>query len=194
LNSEITTIQDENELIQARRQKLADLREKGIDPFKSESFDRQLRIKGESLAFPGSSGVIAEFEKLEAELKAQESEQAPDIQTAVAGRVVAMRDMGKAAFVHIEDESGRMQAYFKKDKLGDEAYSLVRLIDLGDFIGIAGGVFRTRTGEVTVAAETLQIPPRPCAPRRWASRRATRNTAPWRTPSSAAARDTWTLS
>ncbi|MDO8587112.1 MAG: lysine--tRNA ligase [Armatimonadota bacterium] len=150
-------ILDENDLIQARRQKLAELRARGIDPFKVEVFERRLRVAGEERAFPGAAGVIEEFEKLESEPSAQESDQASGVHTAVAGRVVAMREMGKAAFAHIEDESGRIQVYLRIDKLGEEVYSLVRLLDLGDFVGVAGDVFRTRTGEVTVAAQTLQI-------------------------------------
>jgi lysyl-tRNA synthetase class 2 len=156
LNTE-NIIQDENELIQARKQKLAELREKGADPFKVESFDRWLRVNNESVPFPGSPGVVLEFETLESDIQAQEADQTPDIQVAIAGRVVAMRYMGKAAFFHIEDEHGRIQVYFKKDKIGDDAYSIVGLADLGDFIGVSGSVFRTRTGEVSIAAESVQI-------------------------------------
>ncbi|MDO8682919.1 MAG: OB-fold nucleic acid binding domain-containing protein, partial [Armatimonadota bacterium] len=145
--------ENESDLIQARRQKLADLREKGIDPFKIEAFDRKLQVCGEAREYPGSVGVIREFEKLEG----QQSEESPNMRVAAAGRVVAMREMGKAAFVHIEDEAGRIQVYFRIDKLGEEQYGLVKLTDLGDFIGVEGNVFRTRTGEVTIAAESMQI-------------------------------------
>ena len=86
-----------------------------------------LRVAGETLPFPGSSGVIAEFEKLEAEIKAQESEQAPDIHAAVAGRVVAMRDMGKAAFLDLEDRSGRMQLMASSNGLGEAPTSLMTM-------------------------------------------------------------------
>ena len=152
-----TLFENENELVQARLQKLAELRERGVDPFKVEVFDRWLRVNGETRPYPGSPDVIAEYDRLEAELKEKESEDAPDVAASIAGRVVAMREMGKAAFVHIEDEAGRIQAYLRIDKLGEEQYGLVKLTDLGDFIGITGKVFRTRTGEVTVAADSIQI-------------------------------------
>jgi lysyl-tRNA synthetase class 2 len=75
----------------------------------------------------------------------------PDGETSVrvAGRVVALRGHGKTTFAHLEDETGRIQLYFRGDDLGDQ-YELIKLLHLGDLIGAAGTVFRTRTGEVTV--------------------------------------------
>jgi lysyl-tRNA synthetase, class II len=148
--------ENESDLVQARMQKLADLREKGSDPFKVESFDRWLRVRGKEHNYTGTQDVIKAFEDVDADLK--ESPEAPrNVKVAIAGRIVSMRQMGKATFAHIEDETGRMQIYFKIDKLGEEAYSLVRLLDLGDFIGIEGYVFRSRTEEITVSAESLQV-------------------------------------
>src|SRR5690606_25573768 len=60
------------------------------------------------------------------------------------------RGHGKTAFAHIEDASGRLQLYFRKDALGEDAFALLELLDLGDWIGVEGALFRTRTGEVTV--------------------------------------------
>lgn len=68
---------------------------------------------------------------------------------AVAGRIMTMRRMGKASFVHLQDQSGRIQVYLKKDDLGD-AYEMLKLFDIGDLIGVRGYAFRTRTGEISV--------------------------------------------
>lgn len=74
----------------------------------------------------------------------------------VAGRIVAIRRMGKASFCHILDEVGRIQIYLKKDDLG-EVYDRFRLFDIGDIIGVTGYVFRTKTGEITVHSQSLTL-------------------------------------
>jgi len=75
---------------------------------------------------------------------------------AVAGRIVGMRSQGKTAFLHLEDETGRIQLYLRRDQLGD-AYALLERLDLDDHIGVGGVVFRTRAGEITVRATTLTL-------------------------------------
>lgn len=75
----------------------------------------------------------------------------------VAGRIMTMRKMGKASFFHLQDTTGRIQIYLKKDELGEEAYALFKLLDIGDIVGITGFTFRTRTGEISVHAETLTL-------------------------------------
>ena len=75
----------------------------------------------------------------------------------VAGRIVAWRAHGKTTFAHLADDTGRIQLYFKKDQLGDEAYATLDLFDIGDVIGVAGPLFRTRTGEVTVRATEVHL-------------------------------------
>ena len=75
----------------------------------------------------------------------------------VAGRVVAWRGHGKTAFAHLADESGRVQLYFKKDVLGDEPFGALELLDIGDYLGVSGALFRTRTGEVTVRVERYEL-------------------------------------
>jgi lysyl-tRNA synthetase class 2 len=75
----------------------------------------------------------------------------------VAGRILSLRDLGGSAFAHLGDRSGRLQAYFKRDVLGPEDRQLLELLDLGDWIGVEGPLFRTRTGEVTVRAERLLL-------------------------------------
>ena len=73
-----------------------------------------------------------------------------DQKITLAGRLVLLRPMGKATFAHIEDGSGRIQIYIKRDEVGDEAYKRIKLLDLGDFLEATGTLFTTRTGEKTV--------------------------------------------
>ncbi len=75
----------------------------------------------------------------------------------IAGRIMSRRDFGKAHFVHIKDRTGRIQAYVRKDKVKNEKFSMFKLMDIGDFIGIKGPVFRTKTGELTLLAEDLTL-------------------------------------
>jgi lysyl-tRNA synthetase class 2 len=97
------------------------------------------------------------FEEAEAALPAG-SQDKPQVTVEVAGRLVAIRIMGKSAFAHLEDGSGRLQIYLKKDDVGDEAYDIFKKdFDLGDFIAVQGYLFRTRTGEVTVHATAFQL-------------------------------------
>ena len=74
----------------------------------------------------------------------------------VAGRLVAFRSQGKTAFAHVEDESGRVQLYFRQDALG-AAFDVVKLLDLDDHVGASGKLFRTRTGETTLRVESLTL-------------------------------------
>ena len=73
----------------------------------------------------------------------------------VAGRIMAIRLMGKAGFAHLQQDGQRLQTYVKKDAVGDQGFELYRLLDLGDHIGVAGYLFRTRTGELTVHADEI---------------------------------------
>src|SRR3989442_16027114 len=75
---------------------------------------------------------------------------------AVAGRVVALRHHGKTCFAHLRDQSGQIQLYARADGLG-EGYALFTDLDVGDFIGVTGGLFRTRTGELTVAVRSFEF-------------------------------------
>ncbi|MBI5560066.1 MAG: lysine--tRNA ligase [Deltaproteobacteria bacterium] len=75
----------------------------------------------------------------------------------LAGRLMARRDFGKASFGHIQDGTARMQAYFKKDILGEEGWGLFQACDIGDIIGIEGNLFRTRTGELTVEVKRIRL-------------------------------------
>jgi len=76
----------------------------------------------------------------------------------VAGRIMALRSFGKAAFVKLQDRSGRIQAYLQKDRLGEEGFAVVKkLLEVGDIVGVAGRLMRTRTGELTLAADELRL-------------------------------------
>ncbi len=75
----------------------------------------------------------------------------------MAGRIMAVRDFGKASFIHIKDRTGRIQAYIRKDKIGEESFNVFKQMDMGDFIGIKGSFFRTRTGELTILADEITL-------------------------------------
>ena len=80
-----------------------------------------------------------------------------DQNVSVAGRVMSLRKMGKAAFANIQDEKGRVQLYIARDDVGEDNYNLFKLVDIGDFIGINGIVFITKTEAITVKAEKVTI-------------------------------------
>jgi lysyl-tRNA synthetase class 2 len=75
----------------------------------------------------------------------------------MAGRIVAVRSFGKAAFIHLKDRTGRIQAYVKRDQLGEAQFDVFKLTDIGDFIGITGSFFRTRTDELTLLATQIDL-------------------------------------
>ena len=80
-----------------------------------------------------------------------------DGEVSLAGRLMSLRRMGKASFGHIMDSTGRIQIYVKEDRVGEDTYAAFKLLDLGDFIGVRGEVFATRTGEVTILVRSLDI-------------------------------------
>jgi len=75
----------------------------------------------------------------------------------VAGRILAMRKFGKASFLHIQDDSDRIQIYIKKDAVGEEAYAQFKKWDIGDIVGFRGKLFKTKTGELTLLADTIKL-------------------------------------
>lgn len=124
----------DNDQIVRRREKLAELEEQGVAAY-PYSFPKT-HTAAEALA-----------------LYSDESEERPNV--AVAGRIVALRNMGKASFCHIQDGSGRVQIYLRKDDLAN--YEHLKNYDIGDIIGVTGFMFRTRTGEVSVHAESVTL-------------------------------------
>ncbi len=131
----------EDELIQLRREKLARLRTRGIDPYPA----RATRTHE-------TAAAVATFERWE-----QDGAAGDPPRVTVAGRITAMRDMGKAAFLDVRDGSGRIQCYLKKDLIGEEVFAGLADLDLGDFLGVTGPLFRTRTQEITVEARSCQV-------------------------------------
>jgi lysyl-tRNA synthetase class 2 len=131
---------DDHEQIVVRRKKLHALRERGVQPYPND-------FRPDHTA----SEVHAGFGGLaEADLPA-----APSV--AVAGRIMALRDFGKAGFLQVQDRSGRIQVHARRDRLGDATFETYRLLDLGDVIGVSGRPFRTRTGELTIEAADLRL-------------------------------------
>ena len=119
---------EENELIQVRRKKLEDLRALGVNPYgqRYEATDHaeELHAKyGET---------------------AKEELEANKVAVKAAGRIVAFRSFGKAAFAHIQDVTGKVQVYMKRDVLGEEQFALMNLLDVGDYIGVEGFLFVCR--------------------------------------------------
>jgi lysyl-tRNA synthetase class 2 len=134
------------EQVEQRLNKLANFTERG-----------QLPYPPRVIRHHTAAEAIQMYEAAEAELP-EGSEEKPQINVAVAGRLVAIRKMGKSTFAHIQDGSGRIQLYFRKNDLGDELYQqFVKDFDLGDFIAAQGHLFRTRTGEVTIHVTNYQL-------------------------------------
>ena len=148
----------EDELIKTRIEKLDAMKALGCDPFAAERYERYAAVRrpdgAEQPVEPFSSDVTAAYEACEP--KEGSEEPAAEVNVSLAGRVVSFRAMGKASFAHIEDRKGKIQLYLKRDDLGDD-YELAKLLDLGDFVGVEGFVFRTRMGEVTVHARKLTV-------------------------------------
>jgi lysyl-tRNA synthetase, class II len=127
--------EDANFVLRARRDKLAALESQGAAPF-AYGFDRT-HDASEAIAALGAA------------------DDGPVVR--VAGRLVSWRGQGKTIFAHLADMSGRVQLYFRRDELGDEAFARLKLFDIGDVIGAEGPMFRTRTGEATVRVDSVSM-------------------------------------
>src|SRR5712664_4248518 len=121
-----------NSLIEQRKAKLNALRARGIDPFKNKF------VPAEKCAQARGNYVEGR-------------------EVSVAGRVTAHRDMGKSMFIDVRDQSGRLQVYAQKNVLGDEQFDIFRHLDLGDFIGVRGTLFTTKSGEISVRLTSFVI-------------------------------------
>ncbi len=137
-------MEDLSQVMRHRREKLATLRERGIEPF-------AYNFRPSATA----ADVVRAFEEAESSESLAENGHGETVR--VGGRIVGWRDMGRSVFAHIEDGHGRVQVYFKKNVLGEEPFETLSLLDLGDWIGAEGPTFRTRTGEVTVQAESWTL-------------------------------------
>jgi len=124
-----------NHILQARRDKLSALQEEGKDPFLVTKYDTTHH----------SVEISDNYDELEGK------------EVSVAGRMMAKRIMGKAAFTHILDLKGRIQAYVSRDSLGEEEYAAFKKLDIGDIVGVVGKVFKTKTGEISIHADKVEL-------------------------------------
>ncbi len=127
--------QELSEILQIRRDKLAELREAGRDPFELTRFERTA----------WSKEVTDDFEAFENKT------------VAVAGRIMSKRGMGKAIFCHIKDDRGQIQLYVRADAVSEQEFKDFRKFDIGDIIGVTGYVFKTKTGEISVHAQGVTL-------------------------------------
>ncbi|MGI9189928.1 MAG: lysine--tRNA ligase [Longimicrobiaceae bacterium] len=129
----------------------------------TESSDRLTRdrlTKLEALRERGIEPFAYHFERTDSSREALEAfsdDQSVERIVRVAGRIVAKREMGRSVFAHLADRDGRIQLYFRRDEVEDETWDLLALLDLGDWIGAEGTLFRTRTGEVTVRVAEVTL-------------------------------------
>jgi len=146
MEQDLTYFSNFGEQVEQRVNKLANFTERGQLPYPPRVIRNHTAAEATKL-----------FEAAEAELPEGSAEK-PQVNADVAGRLVAVRNMGKSTFAHIEDGTGRIQLYFRKNDLGDEAYQqFSKDFDLGDFVAAQGYLFRTRTGEVTVHVTDFQL-------------------------------------
>jgi len=127
------------ELLKVRREKLNEFKESGMDPFPYE-----YKVTA-AAAF-----ILEEYKNLKEHEESQEA-------VSLAGRVMTKRGHGKAAFAHIQDQTGKIQIYGKVDILGEKKYELYQKLDIGDIIGVRGKVFKTKTGETTIRLEEFTL-------------------------------------
>ncbi len=140
MNSEPLSLADENRIIAERRKKLAALRARGP-------------------AFPNDFERLNLAAKLDEAYGEAEPEKLQELKPAavVAGRIMLKRVMGKASFITIQDLSGRIQVYVARDAVGAEVYEDFKHWDIGDIVGVEGHLFKTRTGELTIHAESIRL-------------------------------------
>lgn len=130
-----------NEMLVIRRNKLDQLRQIGMDPF-GKRFERG--HKAQEIIDQYGEASKEQLEEMKAEVT-------------IAGRIMQKREMGKAGFAHLQDISGKIQIYVRKDTVGDEQFEAYRILDIGDIIGVTGTVFKTKTGETSVKVTELTV-------------------------------------
>ena len=128
-------VQNLNELLQIRRDKLTELQEAGRDPFVITKYD----------VTHHSSDIRDNYDELEGK------------EVAIAGRMMSKRVMGKASFCNVQDLKGGIQCYVARDAIGEEPYKDFKKMDIGDIIGLKGTVFKTKTGEISIHASELVL-------------------------------------
>jgi lysyl-tRNA synthetase class 2 len=130
-----------SDLEASRRRKLAELRQRGINPYPNDFRPTE-----------SAAEIHTRFGSL-----AREALETNNHTVATAGRIVGLRRMGKATFLHVQDRSGKTQVYVKRDTVGDTMYADLKDMDLGDFAGVSGTLFRTRTDELTIEAKQIRL-------------------------------------
>ncbi len=136
-------VNEQNELIKRRFEELEEIKKLGVNPY-PHRYDVTHK----------AAELIKNFTdpKDEAETEARKS-----VIVSIAGRISAIRRMGKATFCHIKDDTDRIQLYIKKDEVGETPYAILKMLDIGDIIGIKGFVFRTKTGEISVHCVSFEL-------------------------------------
>jgi lysyl-tRNA synthetase class 2 len=129
----------EENIVQLRREKLKQI----------EALGQQVYPTKYDLTHTATA-ILSEYSDKSAEQLAD-----PRVNVRVAGRIMAIRLMGKAGFAHLQQDGQRLQIYVKKDAVGEKAFDLYKLLDLGDHIGVSGYLFRTRTGELSIHVEDI---------------------------------------
>lgn len=132
-----------NDQMQVRRQKLQELYDLGIDPF-GQKFER-------------TSTAAPLHEDWDAYTKEELHDKEDESNVSIAGRLMTKRGKGKAGFAHVQDLTGQIQIYVRKDQVGDEQFEVWNSADLGDIVGIEGVMFKTNTGELSVKAKTFTL-------------------------------------
>ncbi|MDY7030278.1 MAG: OB-fold nucleic acid binding domain-containing protein, partial [Thermodesulfobacteriota bacterium] len=127
-------MKEESQLVLQRIRKTEDLRGEGIDPFTNKF--KAVHVVQE---------VLDAFQK-----KSSEDLDKTEKVFSLAGRLMSIRNFGKSVFVHIQDRTGKIQAYIRKDIVGNDNFRIFKKFDIGDFIGIIGTLFRTNSGELTI--------------------------------------------
>ena len=131
----------ETRIINERKQKLEEFRKQGINPY-AYRYEK--------------NASASEIKQVYTKLKAEEHDTMRN-KVRVAGRLMNVRSMGKAAFAQLQDFSGQIQLYFRHDDVGKDAYELFKKLDIGDIIGVEGSVFKTKTGEITVDVRNFEL-------------------------------------
>ena len=139
--SEKETLGDIEEQVEVRRQKLAKLKDAGHETYPNDFRPNHT-----------AADVIAKF-------NGHGDEDLPKLAKDIflAGRIMGIRNFGKASFFHLQDRTGRLQIYARKDHLGEVSYSLFQSLDVGDIVGVSGHLFRTKTKELTLDAESIRL-------------------------------------
>jgi len=134
-------MEDLNAILMQRRAKLEEFRQQGVNPFAND------------FVVTATTGAVRE---------AHEGEDAATLEAinhnySLAGRMMAKRDFGKAAFIQLQDRTGRLQVFVSRDEIGDDTFRLFRKFDIGDVVGVSGKPFRTKTGELSLRAESIRL-------------------------------------